>query len=491
MYDYIIVGAGPSGLTLAWILSQYNKKILLIDREETIGGCHRVRRMNKDEIQGGYFSEHGPRIYNTNAFNFKQIYEEMGGNYDNSFVPYNFGISQIGGQSVSNMGIKEIFWLVMAYINLIINNGYGKNQSVEEYCKKHNFSTQSQDYMNRLCRLSDGAGSDRYTLYEFLQLLNQHFFYQVLQPNKANDVGFLKIWDKALKSTGLVDIMLNTEVINIKQENQRINSIEVKTGKETKSIGTKNTKYILAIPPTNLLKIMETSEIKNAFGNIQRFREWERMSKYITYVPITFHWMNNKQNIPKEWGFTKSDWGLVYIVLSDYMTYIEKGSKTVISTCFTIENKKSSYTGKTIQESSMEELREEAIRQLREAMPDLEPADKIIISSELYRNEEKNGWLTKDNAFIVSTKGYMKRNQSREYKNLYSLGTHNGHHYYDFTSIESAVSNAISLGNKLVPESKKRYKIKNIITLIDVVRIIKIIFIIMLIIFLYQRYLRT
>jgi len=39
--------------------------------------------------------------------------------------------------------------------------------------KNNNFSLKAFDYFDRLCRLTDGAASERYTLYEFLQLINQ------------------------------------------------------------------------------------------------------------------------------------------------------------------------------------------------------------------------------------------------------------------------------------------------------------------------------
>jgi UDP-galactopyranose mutase len=71
MYDYIIIGAGPTGLTLAHILSQYDNKILIIEKENYIGGCHGVAREN------GLFAEHGPRIYISNYYTFKQILKEI------------------------------------------------------------------------------------------------------------------------------------------------------------------------------------------------------------------------------------------------------------------------------------------------------------------------------------------------------------------------------------------------------------------------------
>ena len=69
-YDYIIIGAGPSGLSLAHILPD-NKKILIIERNSSIGGCHRV-----DRVQG-LFTEHGPRIYSYAYVNFNKLLKEI------------------------------------------------------------------------------------------------------------------------------------------------------------------------------------------------------------------------------------------------------------------------------------------------------------------------------------------------------------------------------------------------------------------------------
>lgn len=45
-YDYIIVGGGPCGISLSHLLAKTNKKILLLEGENSLGGCHRVDRIN-------------------------------------------------------------------------------------------------------------------------------------------------------------------------------------------------------------------------------------------------------------------------------------------------------------------------------------------------------------------------------------------------------------------------------------------------------------
>jgi UDP-galactopyranose mutase len=90
MYDYCIIGAGPTGLTLAFLFSKIGKKCLIVDENKDIGGCHRVTRIN------GLFTEHGPRIYSNSYINTKELLKKMDINFEKLFKPYNFTISNIG-----------------------------------------------------------------------------------------------------------------------------------------------------------------------------------------------------------------------------------------------------------------------------------------------------------------------------------------------------------------------------------------------------------
>ena len=92
-YDYAIVGGGPTGMTLAWILSEQKKKVILIEKDEVLGGCHKVVRVN------GYFTEHGPRVYSDSYVMFKEILSDMGFAFEDLFKPYKFKISNIDNKN--------------------------------------------------------------------------------------------------------------------------------------------------------------------------------------------------------------------------------------------------------------------------------------------------------------------------------------------------------------------------------------------------------
>ena len=71
-YDHIIVGAGPTGLALAQVLS-ISSRVLLLEKRDFLGGCHGVTR-----VHDGMMTEHGPRIYIDNFLMFTQLLNDMG-----------------------------------------------------------------------------------------------------------------------------------------------------------------------------------------------------------------------------------------------------------------------------------------------------------------------------------------------------------------------------------------------------------------------------
>ena len=194
-YDYIIVGGGPTGMTLSWILSSYGKKVLLVEKENSLGGCHRVQRVD------GYFSEHGPRVYSDSYLYFIDILNDMGLDFKELFTLYKFNLSNIDNQTIFSLSKTEKFSLLKAFILMSFDINYGKKKSIKQFMVEHNFKPNSIDYIERLCRLTDGASADDYTLFQFLQLLNQQYFYEIYQPRKPNDKGLMKLWtDKLIEN---------------------------------------------------------------------------------------------------------------------------------------------------------------------------------------------------------------------------------------------------------------------------------------------------
>lgn len=477
IYDYVIVGAGPSGLALSWYLSKINKSVLLIDRDKNIGGCHRVIRVD------GLLSEHGPRVYSDVYLNFIDLLHEMNINFYDLFTLYSFDISNIGNKTKTSLQWYEALSFITSFIRLTFNENFGKDISMKEFMDIYSFSDESRDYMERLCRLTDGAETTRYTLFQFLQLVNNQFLYKLYQPNLPNDKGLFKLIEQKLRETKLVTFLLDNEVVNLTNNNNLIDYITVKDNstKQTKTYIGYN--YILAIPPKPIYKLLLNSpKAQNAFGSLEYISEWSKENSYFDYIPITLHW-KEKINLEKIWGFPASDWGLAFIILSNYMKFDEPTDyKTVISTCITFTDRKSSITNKTADESSMDEIYIEVLRQLRESYPDLPKPDRIIPSPQVYYDSNIKKWINIDTAFVTTiNQNQHLPFQSNVYSNLYNCGAQNGTSNYHFTSMETAIVNALSLYNILELKSKRKIrndyaKITNYIHILMVIVIIGIIY---------------
>ncbi len=434
-YDYAIIGGGPTGLTLALLLKHYNKKIIIIEEENYIGGCHGVKRENN------LFAEHGPRIYLDNYYNFMNILKLLDTNFTDIFTPYKFGKLDTGSIIFQNLSLVEIFKLFYKFITLSDSD---KNISLYDYLKNNNFSDNAIDKLNKIGILTDGGDSTAYTLHNFLQILNQNFFYNIYQPKKPNDELLFKIWyDKLIEDPNKVDIFLNSKITNMRfNKNKEINNIEINN-----NININSNNYILAIPPLSQYKLLEKFNKSNVFK--EDFKNWVIKTNYYEYIPIVFHW-NEKIKLDRIWGLPDSDWGIGHIVMSDYMEF---DNKTVISCIITLYNK-SSRINKTPNEiSNKDNLAEEVFYQLNKIHNNKLPIfDNYIINQNIYNNSLKK-WIPIHTAFMTTKFKYLDNFKSNIINNLYNCGTHNGKSKYYFTSLESAVSNAIKLVHELVPES--------------------------------------
>jgi len=283
-FDLVIVGAGPAGLALAQCCRDSYKKILIIDRELSIGGCHRVRRVNYNNQL--LFSEHGPRIYSETYTTFKELLKEMNIDFYSLFKKYKFNISEIGNETIfSVLSYTELGFFIKEFLFLIFDDSHGENVNLHSYLSKNNFTEKSIDMIDRVCRLTDGGDSKKFTLNEFLQLFNQQFFYSLYQPKLPNDIGLFKIWKDYLTNSD-VEILLNTNIEKVNIVDNLIESINIR---DNKKIYAKN--FVFAIPPKNLNEIVKKNNIKfdNNDINLDQYAQDTAYYDYISFLKLFYY----------------------------------------------------------------------------------------------------------------------------------------------------------------------------------------------------------
>lgn len=392
-----IIGAGPAGLTLAWLLSP-NNKVTIIDKQASIGGCH-ASDSNYDDRKIQNFSEHGPRVYSGRSKYFVRWLGDMGLKWDQLFKPYKFQISQIGGFTKFTAGEILSFakrWFMSTKVN--------KTTSMADFMREAGFTATSTDYVDRLCRLTDGADSTRYSVWKFLQLVNQQYLYTLYQPIKPNNMLMMSLIKDKLINRG-VKFMLATTVASID-----------KTTISTDKGSVEADQIILACPPQQMYKILDKSKLLWCLPNLSI--DYLKNNSYNHYISISFTWdIDVLGNTKRTWGFPATQHGLIHIIMSDYWN----SSNTVISTALTIND--------DIKNLPDADLIEIAFNELKQSYPNLtKPTQSIINKKDL-------------TAFI---QGINPENLGPKtlIPNLYTVGTHNGVSDYAFTSIDTAVESA-------------------------------------------------
>lgn len=471
-YDTIIVGAGPCGLALAQCLRHKGEKILLLESSHVMGGCHRVFRVPFEDYQ--LFTEHGPRVYFNNYENFKMLLRDMGVCFDSLFTPYYYTVQTELLRHVVYFSFFEILNLGLAFFLYLLNNNYGKKTTILQFAKKHKFSSRTMDVLDRFCRMTDGAGIDRYTVHQFFATMNQQLFASIYQPRMPNDKGLFRLWQDFLVKQDNIHFVPHHKVIHLSynKETNLVDSVWVVDQEEHNTIEIKCHHVILAVPPHAMESILKTCHdcIKNSFMPFPRLERFVKNTEYIPYLSITFHWKQHV-NTPRAHGFPVGEWGIIYIVLSDYMNMTNEYSKTLISCCISYLDRPSTETGKTANQTiSHEEILAETFRQLKYAMPLLDEPDKSLISPQNSYYQGK--WRQYDVSYVSSSKEEKAIKNKGRVGNLYNVGTHNGNSEYALTTLESAVDNAIFLAHQLHPPTQQLYPLQKLWTVRRILRIV-------------------
>jgi hypothetical protein len=453
--DYIIVGSGPTGLALAWLLSKYNNKIMIIEQNNEIGGAHRVKRVN------GLFTEHSPRIYSNNYKVLRTLLDDMNIDFYELFSLYKFQSESIIKIVFKYLSLYELFTMAITFIGL--NDSY-KNITMEEYTTNKNFSNDAKFFIDRICRMLEGSDMTRYTLYQFMEYINSTILYKIYQPNKPMDRGLLKLWKDKLEGNG-VKFMMNSKVVNILPEGKNIKNLVIKNNDKNLLVKAKN--YILAIPPTSMVNLLRYSNVPNAFGNFSKISQWESNVKYNDYISVIFHW-DTEIKVKSIWGFPYGPWGIISVISTDYIDFQDPRSKFVISTCISIQDQE--YNGKKAQDCTKSEIIDLAFKQLQELYPSLPNPSYSLMEHNVYRN---NRWVATTDGYL-STK-YGGIDFKSNYDNLYTCGTHNDKSDYASTTMESSMDNAMKLAHQLVPQSKNDYKVEKNVKLLNVIYIVSFI----------------
>ena len=145
MYDLIIIGAGPAGLTAAYQLSESNKKVLVLEKKSQVGG------LAETKVFGPYRYDIGPHRFFTKNKEVYELFLEMLGNdavsvdrktrilFNNSYFDYPLTpLNALFGLGVSEsvvIGFSYFLARVKSYLSISKINNF-EDWVVDRFGKK-------------------------------------------------------------------------------------------------------------------------------------------------------------------------------------------------------------------------------------------------------------------------------------------------------------------------------------------------------------------
>ncbi len=423
-----IFGAGPTGLTLAWILSKKGKKVVIYETYSEPGGTWTTKWLKNDNNNTKLFTQHSPQILTTAYVNTIDLWKDMGMDYKDFTIPYKSGWTDMDTTFVDKLN------LAWGYLRYLMDEKKYETILVSDYFNGK-LSDRGRKSLSEICYLLDGVPPTIMTVDELYGAFDQTFFYGTMEMSKASNdkEGFAKLWCNKLVENG-VTFILNTTLDRI--ENTDDSGILAYTLEDPEPIKITD-EVILALDPLNLHKIISKSsdDIQNNWGG------WDKLSKHILeglYVSLSvqFHFDTGTTiSVGKSTQMGAStDWQIICVPVPLSVSETPTLSSTILNM-----NAYSSVLKKSVVDCTIEEVTDEAWRQIRQANPNLpkKPLDITIGSGTTW--DEKNGWRFDMSAACRTVLGPLESRGKLE--NLSIVGPLNRRRF-KATTMEAAVESA-------------------------------------------------
>lgn len=427
VYDFIIYGGGPTGLTLAYILSKNNFNIALIEKESKLGGCWKVEWKNNK-----YFTEHSPRVLMENNSGLFKLFKLIGFNYKKETLPTYGNLLETNNKFINffskNLEITDYFKILngLFYIN--------SNLTVTEWMNKLKLSKKAQKALTIFSILI--ANSPDKLLISELFIVNNFpvMFLQFIDNEKWINL----LENKLIKQN--VDIYKNYELKKLIYHSNS-NKIKQSIIKYTKNINFYNQKimtgknHIITFPPKAMYDFLihQPQIIRNNWNELKgnKLTKWLKESTYYSFG-FQLHFKQSKIDNPKldltkkKWCWSCfNDYNLIIIPTSDFTKISSKDSKiqTVWSCTIVDTNVLIKKFNKTVNQMSRDEIINDVLKELYK-FTNTYPTYVTFydgLKKEKINNQEQ--WISKDSAFSVGKSGIVK--SKGKITNLEWIGPHN------------------------------------------------------------------
>ena len=411
---YVIVGAGPSGLTLAYVLAINNIPITIIENSNQLGGS-----WNSQWIDDKYFSENSPRVMVHNK-NQNDLLNHVGMT-DCDFANIYGDVFQTNLKMmhflINHFSIQDYFVFIFASVKYTLVK---EKKTVKEWLDESFMSASGKKAMSiisiLLCDRPEKTNvCDLFGMFGF----SPSPLKQMREPNQWH--GLIQYYIRTLPN---VTIVKNTKVTKLihRHDSSNIQGVVVHNNYTHVQSTIYADNVVLCTQSSGLLPILEGSDniIRNNWLPYDEMKIWGKQTYYCGFG-FQLHY-KNEVRMPEKWCWScMGDWTVIVLPVSNWLKRIsnDPSIKTVWSCCIVDMDTKSRHLQKTANEcTDHEEVVYECLRQMNEQHPSLPAPDVATTSVGLYHSNGK--WISENTGYTQSKYGniQMKGNM----KNLYALG---------------------------------------------------------------------
>ena len=437
---YVIIGGGPCGCALTYMLSTNGHEVELIERDKQLGGS-----WNAQWQEQKYWSENSPRILfkyimgNNYFFDFLHEIGLKDKDFDNVYGNFLTTNLKFAKYFASNLNLNDFFIFIYS---IIIYRFFKSNLTVQEWMDNNDLSLRAKEIIKTFSIIAQST-PNQVNINDFMGSFTIASIKQMREPNKWHE-----ILEQRFKTMPNVKVYKSTEVITINSNNEDVEGIVAKHIVNGNVKFIKGDRYIICAQPNSLLKIVGNCNhyIKNNWNSFEWLKQWANSSTYSGFG-FQLHF-REKIDFPKDfcWGCNDA-WNVIMENIGKWLNTKSKDPlvNTVWSCCLVDMETKSHVTNKTPNQSSKQEIIDECMRQIKERYKktmnlELPKPYKITFSEGIYRLNNK--WHSKNTGFSMNKLGYIQ--EQGNIANLYTVGSHVGYDYnfvgHSGTSLQAVVN---------------------------------------------------
>ena len=437
---YVIIGGGPSGLCLLWILAKHNKNVVLIEKESQLGGSW------NSTWDKNYWTENAPRVLFENGIHmdflidigmkkqdFKVVYGDILSTY---YLLTNFFTKQLE--------FNDYFQILKGYIYYKLNND--DHKTLCTWLNQSSMSKKGKDALRILCITVNDIPEKTNAKVFFNTLGLSGNFIQMSDSNKWHN-----LIENKLKNMKNVQIIKNTTIDSLQYENNNIVSALCINKEKSISYKIYGNKFVLCTQSNGIIPILEKSHrhIQNNWGDFHKLQKWNVLTHYNGFG-FQLHFCE-KINYPKDWCWScKGDWTIIILPSSKWLTYKSKDvTIQTVWSCVVIDmDSKSKNIHKSLNDCDLDEALKECIFQIKKQYHQL-PHPYYITSSESLQ-KVNNKWVSLNTGFTKNNQNYI--HMKGNINNLFAIGCFNDIGYDHVASMKTAIESSCMYLQKYEPQ---------------------------------------